>query len=294
MAHKLAKHGSNAGYRAEQNSGNVCDRCRKAHNVYNKQFTKSGKAAGLKYTNYQVIDHLYSPSPVPSGLRRPERSRAQAVTEPSAPTLGPPESQPEPHMPTQAEPSQAERGPSVGDRLTAGLRNLVMPDGESYVNDEEPPEYLHTVNPDPEPDDSEWSEVTDDEFVLNAAGMREIEQNLGTYLSVVGMTVEMIDPYCGPILAENFDNIVNRWSKVVAHYPGAAKLFLDKKGGTIFAWIGALQATWPVLYAVYEHHLSRTVRTKDGRVMRVYQNGQGPTPDGVTPQFPDEYQYSTN
>jgi hypothetical protein len=168
------------------------------------------------------------------------------------------------------------------DRLTAVMTPVHV--------EEEPPDYLRPVEPDPEPS-GEWSEVKTEEFVINAAQLKTIEENMGTYLSVVGMTVEMIDPYCGPILADNFDNIVSKWTKVVSHYPKAAQLFLDSKGGTVFAWIGALQATWPFLYALYEHHLSRTIQTRDGIVYR--RNGDGTSvPDATTPPMPESFAYS--
>jgi hypothetical protein len=121
--------------------------------------------------------------------------------------------------------------------------------------------------------------------------MKKIEENLGMYLSVVGMTVEMIDPYCGPVFAENVENIVKRWAIVIGHYPAAAKLFLENQSGVLFAWIGAIQATWPVLYAIYEHHLSRTVRTdRDGRIMRLRRT-DGAFVDATAPNFPDNFEY---
>jgi hypothetical protein len=157
---------------------------------------------------------------------------------------------------------------------------------------------LHAIDPDPEPggeNREEWAGVSDDEFVINAAGMKQIEDNLGFYLSVVGLTIEMVDPYCGPILARNFENIVKRWSAVIAHYPPAARLFLDTKGGILFGWISAIQATWPVLYAIYEHHLAKTVRTRDGVIERKIE-GNGPFRgfDATTPPMPDQFQYTVN
>jgi hypothetical protein len=167
------------------------------------------------------------------------------------------------------------------------------------VGDQETPEYLSeedtgyvSGNADMYDDPGEgWQPAPDTEYVINAQGLKVIQENLATYLSVVGITVEMIDPYCGPILAQNFDNIVARWSKVIAHYPKAADLFLQGSGGVIFTWIGALQATWPVLYAIYQHHLAKSVMVApDGRI---YNKSQMPNPNG---QFPDplqpEFQYS--
>jgi hypothetical protein len=141
-------------------------------------------------------------------------------------------------------------------RKLAGIRS-----DNDYISSDDPPDYLHESEPDPEPS-GDWSEVGDEEFVINKAGMALIEDNLGTYLSVIGITMDMVDPYCGPILAEHLDSIVSRWTKVIARYPSAAKLFMSKDGGTIFTWIGAIQATWPVLLAIYDHHLAKNVKTQ--------------------------------
>jgi len=293
MPGKLIRHGSNAGYKAEMERGDdPCNRCRNARRVYQTQYTKSGKARGIKYTNDQVIDHLYT------GRAGANRQRTGFDRETPAPrTNGEPRA---PGAGTYAEPvdngtepgSGVPAEPGIGERLRERLASFAVPGAkDDYVATEDPPDYLHSVNADPEPT-GEWSEVKDEEFVINAAGMRMIEENMGTYLSIVGMTVEMIDPYCGPIIAENFDNMINRWSKVVAHYPKAAALFLDTKGGTLFAWIGALQATWPVLYALYEHHLSKNIKTEKGRVFRRDESHPGGGVDAAMPPVPESYAYT--
>lgn len=291
MANTLAKHGSEAGYRAELSSGNVCERCRNAHRVFNKQYTKGGKANGLHYDKHEVIDQLYSGTGVTR--RRPGRDRTgqdRTRKQSSGYPVDAPENAPTGQDGTGAGEDVQTGQASLGERVAAGVKSLWMPQSDDYVPVDEIPDYLTPGEADPEPA-GEWQEVTDEEFVINAAGMKKIEENLGTYLSVVGMTVEMIDPYCGPILAENFDNIVNRWSKVIAHYPRAAKMFLDTRGGTLMSWMGALQATWPVLYALYEHHLSKSVRTEDGRIYKIHPNGQRPDIDATMPPM-DGYNYT--
>lgn len=289
MAQRLAKHGSNAGYKAEQKTGQICDRCRNAHRVYNTQYTKTGKAKGLHYGHYDVIDHLAKPvgTKVQAGTRqvRPETvSLGTAQTEAIRPETA-----------EQTEPGTGQ--PGIGQRLRDAVSRLAVPDqSERYVEDSEIPDYLRTIDPDPEPADPDNAEVITDDFVITRESMALIEENMGTYLSVIGMTLEMVDPYCGPILADNFDNIVGRWSKVVARYPAAAKMFMSKGGGTIMDWIGAIQATWPVLYAIYEHHLSRSVVTEKGKVYRVNQsaNGQTQTVDPTMPPMQDQFAYTVN
>lgn len=293
MPSKLIRHGSNAGYKAELDRGDEpCNRCRSARRVYQTQYTKSGKARGIKYTNDQVIDHLYTGS-ADGRRKRNDTNRvppASQTTGDGPDRIRDPSAEPGTYGPQAG--SEPAGGPSVGERLRAAMGRLNIPGAnDDYVATEEAPDYLHTVDSDPEPT-GEWSEVKDEEFVINAAGMRMIEENMGTYLSIVGMTVEMIDPYCGPVLAENFDNMVNRWSKVVAHYPKAAALFLDSKGGTLFAWIGALQATWPVLYAIYEHHLSKNIKVENGNVFRRNDAHPGGGVDATTPPMPEQFAYT--
>lgn len=272
MAREPARHGSNAGYRAEISAtGEACALCKAAHAEYNRQFTKRGRAAGKHYTERQVIMTSLPESmgsPVPSAVRMAP-SRPQERTE-------------------------TETGTGLTDRFKSALGTMLGGSDTGFTDTEEPDDYIREIDPDPEPDhEGSWEDAPQTDYVINAAGMKKIEDTLGTYLSVVGMTVEMIDPYCGPILAENFDEIVKRWARVIGHYPKAAELFMDGKGGAIFAWIGAIQATWPILYAVYEHHLSKTVRTQDGKIMRLRKtDGAFVHQDATTPPMPDNFQYT--
>lgn len=289
MAQTLARHGTEKGYKQESKTGNYCERCRAAHREYNRQFTKAYKIKGIKYTNTQVLDGATAGD---TGRRAgrvsagPVPARPQPTTEPtgSAETTAP-----GPGGPGLA----AKLGAALSDRVAA-MRVPDQGEGNEYVPDAEIPEYLHTVDPDPEPD-GDWAAVdeSDPEFVLNAAAMQKIEDNLGFYLGVVGMTVEMVDPYCGPILARNFDGIVQRWAKLIGHYPKAAEFFMSEKSGVLFAWIGAIQATWPVLYAIYQHHLSREIRTHDGVIERKIRDNEGTHyVDATTPPMPS-YDFTT-
>jgi hypothetical protein len=185
-------------------------------------------------------------------------------------------------------------GASLGDRVGALLGRVAGNGNSEYVPDDETPDYLHAVDPDPEPTDPEWSEVTEEEFVINAAGMAKIEENLGTYISVIGITMEMVDPYCGAILANNIPKMVERWTKVIAHYPKAANLFLDSKGGVIMQWIGAIQASWPFLWAIYEHHLARTIRVHDGVIERKIGDNPFQGFDATMPPMQDKFAYTVS
>jgi hypothetical protein len=295
MANYSVKHGSEAGYREELKTGEPCERCRNGHRQFARKYSKAGKAAGLSYSVYDVIDHLYQGR---RGSQPGQRRTGPAVSHPS-PRPAPQDSAGNDAPGLDDTGAETEPEPGLGARLGGMFAGLNLDKDPEYVGDD-PPDYLHSIDPDPEPS-GDWDEVTDgEEFVINAAGMRKIEDTLGTYMSVVGMTVEMIDPYCGAIAAQNMENMVSRWSKVISMYPSAAKLFLDTKGGTLMAWIGALQATWPLLYAAYEHHLSKTVKVEDGRLFRrdnSASNGAGRPSgfgDNLTPPMPDDFNYTAN
>lgn len=284
-------HGSEKGYNTERVTGTICNRCRAAHRVWSSQYTKTAKAKGIRYRSNQVIDHL-DVGPWGSRAKASNYSSISSSNRASMPrsvTLD---------MTDYESDTSANETPkpSLADRLSSAIGSLRSQPSGDYV-DEEAPEYLSAVEPDPEPAQDtgeEWSEVADEDIVINKAGMKLIEDNLGFYLSTVGMTLEIIDPYCGPILAQNMPNMVERWSKVIARYPKAAKFFLSQDSGTFLTWAAALQATWPVLYAVYEHHLARTVQVdKQRRIFRVGQQAPQEKPDATMPPMPS-YEYTVS
>lgn len=280
---EMIRHGTRAGYKAEKAIGEACQRCMAANRVFQRQYTKIGKQKGLKYSTHDVIDHL-DHAQTQTRLT-PSQNSARAARSLTDHETVPPASQP----PTD----QLSPEPTLGDRLSDRIRGLIIggdPNDPEYV-EEDTTGYVHEIE-DTDSPGPEWEAAEPTEYIINAAGIKQIEENMATYLSVIGITVEMIDPYCGPILAQNFDNMVKRWSKVVAHYPKAADLFLDAKGGVIFTWIGALQATWPVLYALYQHHLAKTVAVAPNG--QIYFKNQRPNPEnnGQVDSLQPDFQYS--
>lgn len=278
------KHGTRAGYDAELVMGNVCERCRRAKAVYQRQYTKAGKASGIKYTSRQVLDHLYDDRP----RQRTGVATARTVTEPPVrQATGEAQSHPD----ETAETETGQDTPSIADRLGDALFTLKaerIPD--EYIPTTDYPDYLHEVD-EPDSDSSEWHVPKDEEFVITPGDMKLIEENMGTYLSVISMTLSLMDPYCAPNDNE-VHALVKRWSKVVSRYPTAARLFMATGGGILLDWIAAIQATWPILYRIYEHHLAHTIVTDKGRVMRVHSpNGQAPDVDATLPD--QEFEYTT-
>jgi len=292
VAQRLVRHGTEAGYNAERQIGNICNRCAAAHRVWSRRKGKKGKSEGLgQYTSYDVIDHLDLRAKRPPRTASAPPPAASAIPSPRAESDGMaalPDAT-DPHA--SPETASATPEPSLGDRLASKIRELSIggPQEAEYV-EEYDDGYVHEIDDVDQPG-PEWEPVDDEIFVINAKALATIEENLGTYLSIIGMTAEMIDPICGGALAGNMDKMVEKWSKVIAHYPKAAALFMDSTGGIIFAWIGALQATWPFLYAIYQHHLAKTIMVgPDGQI---YRKGQMPNPNGqVIDPLQPQFQYS--
>lgn len=144
------------------------------------------------------------------------------------------------------------------------------------------PEYLNPDAVDNDPDSADQSPEYQSEIIISEAEVTLIAENIETYSSVLGQTLAMIDPYCGPIAAEHAKEIAQKWAKVVSHYPAAAEFFLSKRSGMFFDYIAAFKATWPVLQAVYDHHLAGNIRVENGVAYRVV---KVPPQDATLPEF---------
>src|ERR1700722_383918 len=169
---------------------------------------------------------------------------------------------------------------SVITPSTTGDQTQDFPQADIPLYDS--PEYLANarVTPDPEPGESPNDRDYIPDFVITPGIRNDIAGKLGLFAAIIGMPLETIDPYCGPIFAKNVDNMINAYLPIICRSPGAVKFFQSTSGGWL-DWVRALQATWPVIPAIYAHHLGRTV----GRETR-------PIPDATTPPMRDDYQYS--
>jgi hypothetical protein len=147
----------------------------------------------------------------------------------------------------------------------------------------DPPDSLRNaeVPADPEPAESRNDVYNDPEFIVTPGMKNDIAGKLGLFAAIIGMPFEAIDPYCGGIFAANVDKMIDAYLPLITRSPGAVKFFMSKTGGWL-DWIKALEATWPVVVAVYSHHLARTV-----------QKDQRPNPDPTLPPQPaDNFQYT--
>lgn len=290
MEQNLKVHGSEGGYRAHLEAGTSCERCTNAHRVFNKQYTQTGKKQGLKYGKNQVIDNLYTPTGkghrrgVRPGVSGPGQDQPRTGQDQSSRI--PPGYPQDAHTGTDAGQDGSGPGPdqgapsrSLGDRLREGLFSLKAErrGTNEYVDSEPPDDYIHPITPDPEPGDTNWSEVKSDDYVITAKDISQIKDNLASYIFTAGMAMGLLDPYCGAAIRENAADMIEGWANVISKYPNAARMFAAKGGGKIMAWLDALMATFPVLIAIYEHHLAHTVQIDSvGRAVRVTPGRESP------------------
>jgi hypothetical protein len=147
---------------------------------------------------------------------------------------------------------------------------------------QDPPEFLLTaageVPDDREPGqgaDNNTPEV-DPEFPikLTKAVKDDVKGKLALFGTLVALPLDMADPYCGRALSENLDNMIDKAMPLIGRSPAAVK-FLTSTSGGLLDWVGFLQACWPVLQAIYAHHLGRTVvkDPKTGAFIRKSANG---------------------
>lgn len=146
----------------------------------------------------------------------------------------------------------------------------------------DPPDSLVNaqVPDDPEPAEAGQDVYNQPEFIITPKIRDTVAGNLGLYAVVIGMPLEAIDPYCGKAFADNCDNIISKMLPLILRSPAAVKFFTSASGGWL-DWVALIQACWPVVQAIYAHHLARTV-SKDKR----------PMPNATMPPGPDPYEYS--
>jgi hypothetical protein len=172
--------------------------------------------------------------------------------------------------------------PETGDTVNGQGAPDTWPSPDMPTFD--PPDSLRNaeVPSDPEPAESRNDVYNDPEFIVTPTMKNDIAGKLGLFAAIIGMPFEAIDPYCGGIFAANVDGMINAYLPIITRSPGAVKFFMSKTGGWL-DWIKALEATWPVVVAIYSHHLAKTVGA----------SGNAKMPDATLPPQPaDNFQYT--
>jgi hypothetical protein len=127
----------------------------------------------------------------------------------------------------------------------------------------EPPQDLidaaASVNPDPDPvEPGQELNGNKPKFIITTEVKNTVRGRLNLAGELLSAPLEAIDPYCGPVFANNVGNMINAYLPIICRSPGAVRYILMLDGGFL-DWINALRASWPVIQAVYAHHLGRTV-----------------------------------
>lgn len=197
-------------------------------------------------------------------------------------------------------PLTVNRPATGGLRITVGNRtsdksskeSMPIPD-VAYVD---PPSSLldAQTQPDPMPadmPDSQYSYPDQPEFVITPGIRADAKGKLTLFGVLIATPLTMVDPYCGDALSDNLDNMIDKAMPIIGRSPAAIK-FLTGTSGGIMEWLALLQACWPVVVAIYAHHLGRTVvrDINTGRFIKV--NKQGQRIDATMPPVPDTYEYS--
>jgi hypothetical protein len=197
-------------------------------------------------------------------------------------------------------PISVNRPATGGLRVTVGPRmsensdrvNQPVPD-VAYVD---PPRDLldAQVTPDPSPadmPDSQYVYPDEPAFVITPGIRADAKGKLALFGVLVATPLDMVDPYCGGVLSENLDNMIDKAMPLISRSPAAIK-FLTGTSGGIMEWLAFLQACWPVIVAIYAHHLGRSVvrDINTGQFVRV--DKQGNRVDATMPPVPETYEYS--
>jgi hypothetical protein len=183
---------------------------------------------------------------------------------------------------------------TVGNRTSGqvGQESMPIPD-VAYVD---PPASLldAQVAPDPSPadmPDGQYVYSEEPAFVVTPGIRADAKGKLALFGVLIATPLDMVDPYCGGVLSENLDNMIDKAMPLISRSPAAIK-FLTGTSGGIMEWLAFLQACWPVIVAIYAHHLGRSVvrDINTGQFVRV--DKQGNKVDATMPPVPETYEYS--
>lgn len=108
---------------------------------------------------------------------------------------------------------------------------------------------------------------------VTASVKRDIEGKLAFAFGMAGQTWSLADPVCGSVLMESGPAMAKAYMPLICQSPDMVRWL--SKGGSFLLWADALMATWPLLQAIFAHHIARTISAQQSP------NGTVPTPDYV-------------
>ena len=127
---------------------------------------------------------------------------------------------------------------------------------------------------------------------------QQVKDDIAGFAGLVGAPLlamlQQADPYCGTILAQSFENIVDATLPLICRSSKIVKYFSDDKSDWLL-WGKLALALKPFAQAVIHHHILgdvEVVRDAQGQVHvmpRARQEGRG---DHLQPPAADEYNYA--
>jgi hypothetical protein len=158
--------------------------------------------------------------------------------------------------------------------------------GEAIADTEPSPEWQEiadSTEPDPDPvdgQDDRYNKPPEDRiFTVSKVIREDIEGKIGFFWGMSASAIQMFDPYCGSVMVQRTEIIAAKMTPIICKSPDLVNWF-SSKGGGYMEWLDLAIAFWPVMEAIYAHHLAKSV---DNR----------PVVDATTPPMqPDYSQYA--
>lgn len=131
------------------------------------------------------------------------------------------------------------------DDFTAEFRDEIEPD---LAPGKAKPEKVQPAKPKPRP--------------VTAAARKRVADELEAYVKMAALTWSLRDEHCAPVLSDQSRAIADSLATILGRNP--ALLQWVEHTGMIGDWVKLWMAISPVVSAIREHHITKTVKSDDG------------------------------
>lgn len=146
--------------------------------------------------------------------------------------------------------------PDNADSIPADVKQNafweITPDGEFSIQD-----AANAVPNDPDPFGATENKATPFDIKITASVKRDIEGKLAFMMGMSANLWQMVDPVCGTAMLTNTPNICKALVPIMCQSQDVVRWF--QKAGSFSMYLNLVMAVFPVLSAVYAHHLSRSI-----------------------------------
>lgn len=104
-----------------------------------------------------------------------------------------------------------------------------------------------------DPDSDIWSDI-DPTKDLPIRALKDIEGKLAFMMAMPARLLSVMDPVCGGALVKQSPVLAHTLTPIIAQSPGMVKWF--SKTSNIILYLNLGMAMWPVLAAIWTHHLA--------------------------------------